>query len=170
MKAKITAFIENLIMYDYILFVSAFVLFILFIVLGIILRKRIGLAIFLILLAFGILIITPTFGYVKMHEFLFKNSITLISQKKLEFTKAIVVKGNIINESKFDFKNCLITAKVHKLSKNKYKNYILQFKTIQKSSIIEEDILKDEERNFKLFIEPFTYSKDYNLTIGAKCK
>ncbi len=170
MKAKIIAFIENLILYDYILFGGVFVLFILFIILGIILRKKIFLAVLLILLAFAILILGPTLGYQEMHKFLFKNTTTITSQKKLEFTQAIVVKGTLKNESKFNFSTCRITTKVHKVSKNEYKNYLYAFKTIQKASILEENIVKGQTINFKLFIEPFTYSKDYNLSIGAKCK
>ncbi len=37
-------------------------------------------------------------------------------------------------------------------------------------SIVEEDIGVGEIREFKLFIEPFTYSKDYNVSIGSKCR
>jgi len=170
MKSKITAFLNDLIMYDYILFGGAFFLFILFIILGLVLRKKVGLAIFLVLLGFIILILAPTLGYVEMHNYLFKNTTTLTKQKKLEFTQAIVVKGNLVNESKRNFNSCKITAKVHKVSKNEYRNYLLQFKTIKRMSIIEEDIAKGEMRDFKIIIEPFTYSKDYNITIGAKCK
>jgi len=105
-----------------------------------------------------------------MHKYLYKNNITLTSQKKLEFTKAIVIKGNISNDSKFNFESCKITARAYKVSKNKYKNYILKFKTIKKASIIEENIQKGQVVDFKLFIEPFTYSKDYNISLKAKCK
>ena len=170
MKAKITAFIDSLILYDYILFGSVFVLFILFIILAIILRKKVFLAVFLFLFSFLLLILGPTLGYIKMHEYLFKNSTTLLSQKKLEFVEAIVVKGSLSNESKFDFSSCLITAKVHKSSKNSFKKYLYQFKSIKKMSILQEDIARGETINFKLIVEPFTYSKDYNISLGAKCK
>ncbi len=170
MKAKITAFLNSLITYDYVLFGSAFVLFILFIILGLVLRKKVALAVFFILLAFSILILTPSLAYSQMHKYLFKNTTTLTKQKKLEFTEAIVLKGILVNESKRHFKSCKITANVHKVSKNKYKNYLLQFKTIKKMSIIEEDIAKGESRNFKIIVEPFTYSRDYNITLGANCK
>lgn len=170
MKSKITAFLNDLIIYDYVLFGSAFVLFLLLVILALVLRKKIALAVFLIILAFSILILAPTLGYVQMHKYLFKNTTTLTKQKKLEFTDAIVVKGTLLNESKRNFKTCKITANVHKLSKNKYKNYLLQFKTIKKMSIIEEDILKGQVRDFKIIVEPFTYSRDYNITLGAKCK
>ena len=170
MKHKITAFINGLITYDYILFGSVFLLFILLIVLGIILRRKIALAIFLVLLSFALLFLGPTYGYVKMHDFLFKNSVTLTSEKKLEFTKAVVVKGSIVNQSKFPFQSCKITANIHKNGKNKYKNYLYQFKTIQKMSILAYDLKIGEQRNFKIIVEPFTYSKDYTISLGAKCK
>ncbi|WP_455756873.1 DUF2393 domain-containing protein [Sulfurimonas sp.] len=170
METKITAFIENLIIYDYILFGSAFIFFILFIIIGILLRKKTFLAIFFILSAFSILLLAPTLGYVKLHQYLFKNTTTLTSQKKLEFTQAVVVLGNVVNESKSNFESCEITAKAHKVSKNELKNYIFQFKPIKKMSILEYDIRIGEKRSFKIIVEPFTYSKDYNISIGAKCK
>lgn len=170
MKAKIQAFLDTLIMYDYILFGASFALFILLIILGIVLRKKIGLAIFLILLAFGILLLAPTLGRIFMHDFLFANTTTVISHKKLEFTEAIVVKGTLENASRFNFEECRITANVHKVSKNALKNYLFQFKTIKKMSISEYDIMKASSRDFKIIVEPFTYERDYNITIGAKCK
>ena len=170
MKFKIQAFLDTLIMYDYILFGASFVLFILFIILGILLRKKIGLAIFLILLAFSILILVPTLGRIEMHKFLFKNTTTLSSQKRLEFTEAIVVKGTLLNESKFHFQECTITAYVHKVSTNALKNYLFQFKTIKKMSILELDIEKGQARDFKIIVEPFSYTRDYNITLGATCK
>lgn len=170
MKSKIQAFLDSLIMYDYILFGASFVLFILFIILGIVLRKKVGLAIFLILLAFSILILSPTIGRIQMHDFLFSNTTTLSSQKKLQFTEAIVVKGVLENTSRFNFESCKITANVHKVSKNALKNYIWQFKTIKKMSILEKNIAKGKSIPFKIIVEPFRYSRDYNITLGAKCK
>ena len=170
MKAKITAFIDSLIIYDYILFGASFGLFFLFIILTIVLRRKAFLAMLFGILAFSILILGPTLGYLKMHDSLFKNSTQLTSQKRLEFTNAIVVKGTLTNESESDFSSCKITANVHKQSKNSLKNYIYKFKTLKKMSIIEEDIRKNQTINFKIIVEPFTYSRDYNITLGAKCK
>ena len=170
MKAKIIAFIDSLIMYDYLLFGASFGLFLLFIILTIVLRKKAFLATLLGLLAFCVLILGPTLGFIKMHEYLFKNSTKLTSQKRLEFTNAIVVKGTLTNESESDFTSCKITANVHKVSKNSLKNYIYKFKTLKKMSIVEEYIIKNQTINFKIIVEPFTYSKDYNITLGAKCK
>ena len=169
-KEKITAFIDELVIYDYILFGSVFILFLLFIILAIVLRKKVAISIFLILLSFSILTLGPTLGYIKMHEYLFKNSCELISQKRLSFTPAIVVKGKVTNESKVDFKSCKITASVFKSSKNIIKKHIYPLKPLKKMSIWQENILKGETQEFKIIIEPFTYKKDYNISIKASCK
>jgi hypothetical protein len=105
-----------------------------------------------------------------MHDYLFKNTTTLISQKQLEFVNAVVVKGTLSNDSNRNFTSCKIRAEIHKQSKNSLKNYIYRFKSLKKGSIVRENIVKGETVNFKIIIEPFTYSKDYNISLGAKCK
>jgi len=169
LKGKITAFIDGLITYDYILFGSIFMLFILFVILSILLRRKVGLSIFLVLLSFAILFVGPIIGYIKMHQFLFKNSIELKSQKKLTFLEAIVVKGTLKNDSKFDFASCEITASAFKVSKNAIKKYIYPLKPLKNMSILEYDILQGETREFKIIVEPFTYSKEYNISMQARC-
>jgi hypothetical protein len=133
MKHKISAFIEGLITYDYILFGTSFVLFLIFIILGIILRKKLVLTILFIFLAFVILLLGSTLGYIKMHDTLFKNSTELISQKRLEFTQAVVVKGRLTNESSREFTECKITASAYKVTSNKYKNYLKKLKPFKKN-------------------------------------
>ena len=74
------------------------------------------------------------------------------------------------NESKVDFKSCKITASVFKSSKNIIKKHIYPLKPLKKMSIWQENILKGETQEFKIIIEPFTYKKDYNISIKASCK
>jgi len=170
MKSKITAFINDLITYDYLLFGAVFVLFILFIVLGILLRKRLLIALFFILVAFTILVVGPTYGYIKMHKILFKNSTKLISEKKLHFSEAVVVIGSVTNESKRNFKSCKVTASAYAVSANKLKNFIKSLKPLKHTSIIIEDFAVSQTRQFKIIVEPFRYSKKYKIVLGADCK
>lgn len=170
MKEKITAFIENLITYDYILFASVFGLFFLFIIIAILFRKKTTLAVVFVLLSFFILLLGPTLGYIKMHEYLFKHSLELTSQKRLTFTQAVVVKGTLTNESNSDFKSCKIRASANKSTGNALKDFVFKFKPIKSNSVLKYNILKGEKIDFKVIIEPFTYSKDYNITLGANCK
>ena len=161
---------DSLISYDYILFGSIFLLFLLFIILALILRSKPRFSLFLIVFSFLLLFIAPFVGYVEMRKYLFRNEVTLIKQKKLQFTKAAVVWGKLKNISQRDFQSCKITAIVHKASKNKYKNYVYSFKSIQKMSIIKEGIAQGSEIEFKIIVEPFTYTKAYNITLKADCR
>lgn len=167
---KINEFIKELIIYDYILFGSLLFLFLILILIGVIFRHKTILAIFLIIFAFFTLIVGSTFGYVEMHKYLFKNETTLISQKKLSFTQAIVVYGTLKNSSKRDFESCKITASAYRVSGNKLKDYIRKFKPIVKMSIIEEDVAIGQEREIKIIISPFVYGGDYNVSLGADCR
>ncbi|MCK9490593.1 MAG: DUF2393 domain-containing protein [Sulfurimonas sp.] len=169
MKTQITTFVKELIVYDLILFGSSFLLFILLIILGILLRRKTAIAVLVVLLSFSILFLAPTLGYVKMHEYLYKQKIELVSEKKLNFNNAIVVKGVITNESKRYFKKCSIKASAIKVTPNKLKNYIFSFKPIVTSKIMEQDIDVGESREFKIIVEPYNYEGDYNIAIGAKC-
>ena len=170
MKLQLQSFIEGLIPYDYMLFGFVLLLFILLIVLAILLRDRMKLAIFFVLLAFATFLLGPTVGYIFLHKYLFKNHTELISQKRLHFSPAIVVKGTITNDSKLNFSSCEITATVYKITSNKYKNYLFQLKPLKKMSILKKDILKGQTEEFKMIIEPFTYKKEYNISLGASCK
>ncbi|MBN2782816.1 MAG: DUF2393 domain-containing protein [Campylobacterales bacterium] len=170
MNAKVAEFINNLILYDYILFGATFVLFLLFLILAIILRHKTFLAILLFIISFTILIAAPTVGYVEMYNYLYKNSVNITYNKKLQFTEAIVLKGTLKNESKFDFGSCKISAHAFKVSGNEYKDYILKFKPIVKMSITEHNISKGESRDFKMILEPFRYSKEYNVSVEGDCR
>ena len=170
MKHKLLAFSNSLIKDDYILFGAIVFIFFLLILSALLFRKKEGLSIFLVLFSFFFLVLSPFISYPILHNYLYENELTLVSQKKLQFTKAVVVLGKLKNISKRDFQSCQITANVNKHTSNKYKNYIYTFKPIMKMSIIEEDIVIDNEIDFKIIVEPFTYSKDYNITLGADCR
>jgi len=170
MHPHISSFIDSLVLYDYLLFGAVFILFILFIILGIVLRNKIFLATIFITLAFSTLLAGPVVGYIQIHKYLFAHDITDVEHKKLEFTQAVVVKGVLKNSSKKDFSHCDITASAFKVSGNKYKDLILSLKPFQKSTIIEYDIPKEYLLEFKIIIEPFVYSGDYNISVEASCQ
>jgi hypothetical protein len=170
MKNKINAVLDALIVQDYILFASVFVLFLLLMILAIVLRAKKNISRLIVSIAFLILILGPTLGYIEMHKYLFKSDVELVDEQKLEFTKAIVVHGKLSNSSKLNFKSCRIVATAYRKTPNEYKNYILRLKPLQKSSIVIQDIKKDEIKEFKMFIEPFTYTKEYEVNLESSCK
>jgi hypothetical protein len=171
MKHKVIAFIDSLILYDYILFGVVALLFILFLILAIVLRNRVGISIFIILLAFATLLLGPTLGYKFMHDFLFKNSVKITTIKQLEFTNALLIKGTITNNSKMKFLTCKIKAGAYKVTGKKIPDMIYPYRPFKRGYLKLDTIIKpNETRAFKMFIEPFRYKKDYNVTIGANCR
>lgn len=171
MKAKIIDFINHLIIYDYFLFGGVFVLFLLFLVLAIALRHKLALAILFVFLAFGTLTAGSVVGYIELHRYLFKNKIVLHEVKDLEFTEALLIKGEIHNLSKRPFQECRVYAGVHKVSHNRYLDRLYPLLPFKKGALkVIEPIAPGESEPFKLFIEPFRYTKDYNITIKAECR
>jgi len=171
MKARIQDFIQNLIPYDYFLFGGIIILFILLLTLAIVLRHKLGVAIFIVLIAFVVLTVGPIAGYMAMHHQLFKNKITLHEIKALEFTEALLIKGDINNTSKRPFKECTLYAGVSKVTPNPYLNKLYLFIPFKKSSMtVHQPISPGKSAPFKLFVEPFRYTKKYNVTVKAECR
>ncbi|MFT7860954.1 MAG: DUF2393 domain-containing protein [Sulfurimonas sp.] len=170
MRSRLQNIVDGLITQDYLLFGGVLFLFLLLIILALVLRERLKTAIVLVLLAFSIIVVGPTYGYVKLHQYIFKNKVEILSQKKLNFVEAVVLKGEITNISKRDFSECKITASAYKLTSNKFKNYIYELKPFQKMSIVRGELLKGETKEFKMILEPFHYEKNYNISLEANCK
>jgi hypothetical protein len=168
--SKITTFMHTLAKFDYILFSSIFIIFLVLMILAIILREKLILSISLGVFSFVVLFVAPFVGYFKMHDIVYKHTVSITSEKKLNFTKAVVVYGTIKNESKRNFKACKIKAQIFKQSKNKLKNFLYQLKSYKQRSITKNSILKEEIIKFKILVEPFLYEKDYSVSIGAVCR
>ncbi len=171
MKEKLTAFIAQLTLYDYVLFGAVIFVLILLLILAIIVRKKTALSFALILMALVLLLTGPTLGYVKLHQFLYKTTTQILEVKALEFSKALVVKGVVHNRSKRHLSTCSITTEIFKVSGNPYLDMLYPLNPFKKVSILKDvNLSSGEHYEFKMIVEPFTYTKEYNLSIGAACR
>lgn len=172
MKEKVFQFINNLLIYDYILFGSIILLFILLLLLAVLLRRNIIVSVFVVIFALLFIIVTPIVGYQEVHSYIFKNHLENITIKRLEYSPALVVKGEIVNDSKQIFKECKIKATVFKVSHNKLFDMLYPINPFKRTSykIVDLNLSKHQREEFKFFIEPFTYTKDYNTTLRGDCK
>jgi hypothetical protein len=160
-----------MLIYDFLLFGGIILLFILILIAAVVLREKIALAVFLVFVAFGVLTAGSFAGYATLHHYLFKHQITLKEVKALQFTEALLVKGEITNLSKRTFTECTLHVGVYKVTHNPYIDPIYPYIPFQKSSIhLKQMINKGEKMSFKLFVEPFRYTKDYNITAKAACR
>lgn len=170
LKVTLNAFVLTLHTYDYILFSISGALFILLLALAIILRKKTTISLILVLISFIIIIGGPIFGYRYVHSTLYKNEISQLQIKRLEFSEAVVIKGTLTNLGKQSFKNCSITASAYKAANGFLQELIYPLKPFKKMSILkDEDLDIDQSYDFKMILEPFTYSNEYNISIKAEC-
>ena len=170
LKRSIQNFVATLHDYDYILFAISGALFFLILLLAIILRRKTGLSLLLILLALIIIIAGPISGYNYIHSTLFKTKITNLTIKELEFSEAVVIKGTLTNLGGKPYHKCVLNAKAYKGATNFLEELVLPLQPFQKMSIIkEEDINISESIDFKMILEPFTYSQEYNISVKATC-
>ncbi len=169
LRSTILSFVESLHDYDYILFAISGALFFLILLLAIILRKKTGFSLLLVLLAFIIIISGPIVGYNYIHSTIFKTEINDLTIKELEFSEAVVIKGTLTNLGKQSFKKCTISSKAYKGATNFLEELVYPLKPFQKMSILKKDINMSESVDFKMILEPFTYSKEYNISIKANC-
>lgn len=170
LKVILQAFVETLHLYDYILFSISAALFILLLFLAILLRKKLALSLILVILSFIILIAGPIFGYNKIHNSIYKTKISDMSIKRLEFSQAVVIKGTLTNLGQESFKKCKISSSAYKGATNFLEELVHPLKPFMKRSIaIQEMIDINNSIDFKLVLEPFTYSKEYNISVKVNC-
>ena len=171
MKSKISEFIHNLLVIDYILFSTLALLFIIFLILAIVVRQKVIISVLMILIAFLLISVAPPILYNMMHDYIYKTSSNISKVQELEFLDALVVEGNFTNISKKRFKKCKVKVKLHKVNSNEFINKLLSFVSFRTKSIdIVEPIDINTSRSFRAVIEPFNYNKDYNVSIGVDCR
>lgn len=170
MKARLAAFLDHLTLYDYLLFGGSIILFILLLILALLLRRNRFAALFCTLIAVTVILMGPTYGYIKLNDFIYKHEVKIDEMKALEFSDALLVRGTLTNRSKRDFNYCEITAGAYKVAGNPVLDLLYPLNPFRQGSVREESIPKGGEVDFKIFIEPFHYSKEYNLSIGATCR
>lgn len=170
LKESLQAFGESLHAYDYVLFGICGALFLVLLLLAIVLRNKVGLSLLLVLLSFIILIAGPIVSYNYVHATVFKTVISELKIKKLEFSEAIVIKGKLTNLGKKSYKKCEISSSAYKGANNFLEELVFPLKPFLKRSIIkEENIDINSSVDFKLLLEPFTYSKEYNISVKVDC-
>lgn len=171
MKTQFLAFIHQLSVYDYLLFGGVLFFFLFSLALAILFHHKLKLAIALILFAFVILTVGPPIGYFTLHHYLYKHTITLQTVKDLQFTDALVIKGEVKNVSNFSIQECTLHIGVAKKSPYALLNRLYPYIPFRRTSMkIKGPINSGESENFKLLIEPFRYSQPHTVTVRGVCR
>ncbi len=156
---------------DYISFIWFGILIFLFLILGILLlKKHMGLAVFILFSVLILGICGPFFIKWYLNNSIRKSEFNLIQSKQLNFTNTFVISGKLMNLSKKNFSTCKIYIGFYKNSKNKIKNYINKIKP-EKTYIktTKETLLSGESTDVKMVLNNFKIAKDVNISSISEC-
>jgi hypothetical protein len=172
MKTQLLHFINTLALYDYLLFGGILFFFFLFLILAVLFHHKLTLAISLISCAVILLIGAPFGGYMLLHKILYKHTITLTTVQDLEFTEALLLRGDINNTSKQTFKECTLYFGISKTSSIKIlNNKIFPYIPFHRQTFtLTRPIKPNSGETFKLLIEPFSYPKKFSVTAWGVCR
>ena len=170
---RLKDFINNLTIYDYLVFGVLGLLFILFLILTILPRNPM-LRLFMLLITILTLIVGPFGVKFGLDSIIRKTELNISETKRLTFANTLIVVGNIKNLGKIDYKECKITTTVIPKSESIYLKYFNMFlKPLYKSydSIDLQGLpLKiDEDMDFRVSINNFTLTKDFEVDVRGSC-
>jgi hypothetical protein len=153
-------------------FVFVLILGFAFIVLAIALRKNIVVLILMLLLGIGVMAGGPYAMSYMVDSVTRKSVISGLDIKQLNFTKALVVSGNLRNAGKIDLKDCRVVVEVWKKSNSDYKKYIRMFKKpkYKKEFIVAEHLPLRRSQEFRVVYDNFRTPNKMDVVVKSKCK
>ena len=169
-RTYITDFISVLTSYDYMSFSVTFLLFALFLILALLIRHKIKLSTFLVILAFFFLFIGPVIMHKLVKATLFKHDANVTMVKKLVYSDTLVVKGTVHYLGKNEAHYCDVNVDIYKKDDNFFKDIANGVKTY-KSGVtrVTYPFVKGDVRPFKVVFEPFNYLGDYEVKLDTDC-
>lgn len=170
LRTLLVDFTKSLTNYDYIGFILALVLFVLFLVLALILRRRVKLALFLSMLSFLSLFSLPVAMHLLVKKTLFKNEAKIELVKKLHYSDTLLIKGTLFYKGSYEAKHCKVEVAVHKKDQGFFKDLAYAIKPYKKGKWeLDKAFSKGDTVSFKVVIEPYLYQGDYNLSLSSEC-
>jgi len=171
LKSSILNYISHFSMYDYVGYAWLILVFFVFIILAIFLAKKSALlSVFVLLISLALLFAGPFILKHYLDQFLRPTITKTTSIKKLTYTNALIVTGEVTNTSKMNFSTCSVDISVLKTGSGLIKNYLNQLKPIRKMTIsINKPLPMGEVEEFRIVFDGYNYSKDINVSVNSNC-
>ena len=170
---RLTDFINNLTIYDYLAFGVLGLLFILFLIL-IFVPKNAMVRLFMLLLTILTLIVGPFGVKFGLDSIVRKTELNVSETKRLTFANTLIVVGNIKNVGKIDYTKCKISTTVIPKGESSYINHFNFFLNPLYKSYDSIDLqglpLKiGEDMDFRVSINDFTPKEDFDVDVRGVC-
>ena len=171
LKASILLYINNFGLYDYVGYALLILLFFIIILVSILLAKKsIISSLLMLVISFVVLFVGPFVLKSYLDDYLRPIQINTQMVKKLTFSDALVVTGDLTNTSKKNYSTCKVKISVLKQGSNKIKNLVNGLKPLRKKTIfINEPVDVNMTEDFRVVFDSYTYTKDINVSVDAEC-
>jgi len=171
LKTSIITYLSHFGMYDYVGYAWLVLVFFTSLILTIFLTKKSTfLSIFMLFTSLALLFAGPFVLKHYLDKFLRAHSTKTTSVKRLNFTNALIVNGEITNTSKHSFSTCSVDISILKNSTNHIKNILNRLKPIREMTIsIDKPIGIGETKEFRVVFDRYTYKQDVNVSVNSSC-
>lgn len=163
---------SHLYLVDYMLILFVFFLFTCVLLICVFLRHRPVTALLIIAVDIVLCFLVYIYGYKFIDHKVRTRKIAIIDEKILKSTDALIVDFNITNESKHNFKECKIIAKIFadKLPKdNLLEQYKKKFIPLRQKSEELKELKKNATQFQRIAFEHFNYENNYTLRLNSEC-
>ena len=170
-KSYVITYINHFGVYDYVAFAWLILLFFVSLLLAIFIAKKSPIfSILVLLFSLTLLFAGPFILKNYLDDYLRSTKNTTVLVKKLSYSDALVVTGEVTNTSKQNFSICDVDIAVLKSSDNYMKNIINQLKPLRKKTIfIDEPLEINATKELRVVFDNYTYTKDVNVSINSEC-
>lgn len=172
LKEIVHFYTTHLYLVDYMLILFVFFLFTCVLLLCIFLRHKPVAALLIIALNIIICFLIYTYGYKFIDSEVRSRKTTIVEQKFIQSSEALIIDFNITNTSKNDFKQCKVIARIFKDKLpednliNEYKNQLIPFR--QKSREI-FNLKKNTTQFQRISFDNFNYDNNYTIRLNSEC-
>ncbi|EFB0886039.1 DUF2393 family protein [Campylobacter coli] len=172
LKEIVHFYTTHLYLVDYMLILFVFFLFTCVLLLCIFLRHKPVAALLIIALNIIICFLIYIYGYKFIDSEVRSRKTTIVEQKFIQSSEALIIDFNITNTSKNDFKQCKVIARIFKDKLpednliNEYKNQLIPFR--QKSREI-FNLKKNTTQFQRISFDNFNYDNNYTIRLNSEC-
>lgn len=170
-KNALITYINHFSVYDYAAYAWLILLFFVTILLCVFIAKKSPLfSILIFIISLGLLFVGPFIIKKYLDEYIRPTQNKTLSIKKLTFSDALIVVGEIKNISKKDYSICNIQLNVHKTSNSYFKDLINRLKPLRKKTIsLHETLEVNATKELRVVFDNYTSTNDVNVSIDSTC-
>ena len=170
-KNALITYINHFSVYDYAAYAWLILLFFVTILLCVFIAKKSPvISIFIFIISLVLLFVGPFIIKKYLDEYLRPTQNKTVSIKKLTFSDALIVIGEIKNISKQDYSTCNIQLNVHKIDSSYFKDLINRLKPLRKKTIsLHETLEVNATKELRVVFDNYAYTEDVNVSINSTC-